>query len=98
MPFNANVSFDSIRVSLNRQLIIDLLEYQFDKYVKNWSELDKKQFDCFVKYIEEQYSIYLENPYGWNEKPFKMFREWFFDNYDTYDYIDDIENLFEEDN
>ena len=96
MPFTANVYFDRIRVSFNRQLIIDLLEEVFEKCEKDdWSELEKKQFDCFVKYIEGEYSVYLENMSN-NKK--KIFYQWFFDNeiYNEYNYINEIEKLFVE--
>tara|TARA_R100001086_G_scaffold245676_1_gene176903 strand:+ start:593 stop:901 length:309 start_codon:yes stop_codon:yes gene_type:complete len=102
MPFNAYTSYDNIRVSLNRQMIIHLLQYHYDKYPKDiWTEAEKRYFDLFIKFVEKQYSIYLEDET--NEYYFKIFKEWFYDSYNEGDfnnfpYLYKIENLFEEDN
>ena len=95
MPFNGNLCYDFIRVSLNRQLIIDLLELTFTKVRRvDWTAAEKRYFDCFVSYIEGQYRYYLQEGYN-HEKTRKNFNDWFLENdYNEYHKIDRIKNLF----
>ena len=92
MPFNQDIRAPVIRIELNRALVIDCLRDVIGEERENWTENEELKFDCFVEYLEEQYSCYLSKCI--NHDYTIGFINWFFENYNNYRYYNDIEELF----
>lgn len=92
---DSTIYYDNIRISLNSNLINEFCEniYGEQKVWKVWSEEDEKKFNLYIEWIEEQYSIYLNK--SMNYKKINSFKEWFLPNFDNYEFINEIEKLFE---
>lgn len=89
---DSTIYYDNIRISLNSNLIIEFCENIYGEQ-KVWSEEDEKKFNLYIEWIEEQYSIYLNK--SMNYKKINSFKEWFLPNFDNYEFINEIEKLFE---
>ena len=93
MPFNQDIRAPVIRIQLNRALVIDCLTDVLGEERENWTKNEEWKFDCFVEYLEDNYSVFLSTHlqgkwYGFID----WF--WFFEDYNNYEYYDDIEKLF----
>ena len=95
MPFNADIRAPVIRIQLNRALVMECLTDIIGEERENWTENEEWKFDCFVEYLEGEYSVFLsDNLHG----KCYGFIDWFFENYNNYRYYNDIEELFIKEN
>ena len=95
MPFNADIRAANIRIQLNRALVMECLRDVIGEERENWTAYEEWKFDCFVEYLEDNYSVFLsDNLHG---KSYG-FIDWFFENYNNYRYYNDIEELFIKEN
>ena len=93
MPFTQDIRAPVIRIQLNRALVMECLTDIIGEERENWTENEEWKFDCFVEYLEDNYSVFLsDNLHG----KWIGFCDWFLENYNNYRYFDEIKNLFVE--